>query len=357
MGQVTVGKGNYPALLVTDNFGSGILAACFLFIYRQGCQTDLPNKTTNVIPMVMDVMSGEREHFLKAQQKLLDRYGVKAESKYVDIPSIKGRAQVLISGEGPPLVLINGIGTPAAMWAPLMSKISGYRLLAIDLPGYGLTDTTTGFTDNLRSNAVTFIEEACFALGLEQAAFLANSMGSLWTSWLAIDRPKRVKVLIHIGCPAIVLDTSAPLPMRLLSVKPLGRLLTRLQPPSPKQVEQLSKMVNQYPMVPELIELLVATERLPGFRPMFLSTLHTLLRLGGNRKEMRLTGKHLARIKQPALLFWGNNDPFGSTYVAKQVQKAMPVARLHIVDGGHTPWLNEAGIIAERTMRFLQKSA
>ena len=332
---------------------SGILATCFLFIYRQGCQSVKPNKTAKVNPKVVDVMSGEREHFLKAQQKLLDRYGVEVESKFVDIPSIRGRAQVLITGKGPALVIINGIGTPAAMWAPLMAKINGYRLFAVDLPGYGLTDTTPGFTDNLRSSAVTFLEEACLALSLEQPVFLANSMGSLWTSWLALDHPERVAALVHIGCPAVVLDTSAPLQMRLLSVKLLGRLLTRLQPPSTKQVEQLSKMVNQYPMVPELVELLVATERLPGFRRMFLSTLNTLLRLGGNRDEMRLTKSQLAGIEQPTLLLWGNNDPFGSTDVAEQVQKALPDARLHIVDGGHAPWLNNTDKIGRIMETFL----
>ncbi len=54
---------------------------------------------------------------------------------------VGGRAQVLVSGEGSPVILVNGIGTPAAMWAPLMAKLPGLRLYAVDLPGFGLTDT------------------------------------------------------------------------------------------------------------------------------------------------------------------------------------------------------------------------
>lgn len=37
---------------------------------------------------------------------------------------------------------------------------------------------------------------------------MANSLGSLLTSWLALDHPDRVAALVHIGCPAIVFDTT-----------------------------------------------------------------------------------------------------------------------------------------------------
>lgn len=237
-----------------------------------------------------------------------------------------------------------------------MARIDGYRLHAIDLPGYGLTDTTPGFTDHLRSSAVSYLEDVCRSLELEQAAFIANSMGSLWTSWLALDRPKRIKALLHIGCPVIILNTSAPLQMRLLSIKILGRLLTYIQPPSRKQVKELSKMVNQHPMVPELISLLLATEQMPHFFPMFLSTLNSLIKLTGNRKKRRLTAEQLSCIQQPVQLFWGKDDPFGSIEIAERVQSALPDARLEIVEGGHTPWLNDTEKITRISWNFLKEN-
>ncbi|MGK7371494.1 MAG: alpha/beta fold hydrolase, partial [Candidatus Halalkalibacterium sp. M3_1C_030] len=264
---------------------------------------------------------------------MFKRYEVEAESRFFNVPSIDGSAHISITGEGPPVVMINGIGTPGAMWAPLMAEIDGFCLFAVDLPGYGLTDTTEGFADNLQEKAKRFIIEVLDRLGLESPPFIANSLGSLFTSWLCLDQPTRVAALIHVGCPAIVLGTSAPLPMRLLSVKLLGRLLTWLQPPSHKQVEQLSKMVKEYPLVPELAELLVATERLPGFRQTFLSTLNTLLRLRGNRPKMRLRDEQLAQIDKPTLIFWGKDDPFGSPEVGKQMVKTMPKAELTITEG------------------------
>ena len=298
-----------------------------------------------------------RQAFIKAQQRLLNRYNVEAQSHFIEVPSIKGKAHALVTGNGPAVVMVNGIGTPAAMFAPLIAELNGFQIFAVDLPAYGLTDTTKEFTKNLKRNAIDFLREVIEELGLQRPAFMANSMGSLWTSWLALERPEKVAAMVHLGCPAIILDTSAPFPMRLLSVKPLGRLMTWLQPPSKKQVEDLSKMVNEYPLVDELSDLLLATERLPKFRQTFLSTLNTLLRLGGNRPEMSLSAEQLANIKHPTLFFWGKNDPFGGPEIGKRVVEAMPNAELHILEGGHAPWLSQAKSIGPKASSFMRESS
>lgn len=299
-------------------------------------------------------MTGARREFIDAQQRMLDRYAVDATSRFVDVPSVGGRAQVLVAGDGPAVLLVSGIGTPAAIWAPLMARLEGLRLYAIDLPGYGLTDATSNFAADLRRNAVRFLGDVLDALGLEAAPFVANSLGSLWTSWLALDHPQRVTAMVHVGCPAIVLDSSAPLPMRLLSARPLGRLMTRLQPPSERQVEELGRMVGEHPLAPELARLLLATERLPAFRHTFLSMLNALLRLRGSRPAMRLTAEQLGRIAQPTLVVWGKDDPFGSEDVGRRMVEAMPDAELHVVEGGHAPWLTQFDRIGPAVTRFLR---
>ena len=239
------------------------------------------------------------EDFSKAQAAVLNRYDLVAEERWIDASIVEGQAHVLVAGEGPPVVLLNGIGVPAAMWAPLMARLDGVTQYAVDLPGYGLTDTTPGFANDLRTNAVRFLTEVLDSLGLDQPVVVANSLGSLWASWLAMDHPDRVAALAHIGCPAIVFDTSAPLPMRLLSARPLGRLMMKLQPPSERQVDQLATMVNEHPLPPEIARLILTTERLSHFEDTFLAMLNRLLRLRGNRPDLALTADHLARIQAP----------------------------------------------------------
>lgn len=293
--------------------------------------------------------------FTTAQRRMLALHGVDAEVRFVDVPSIAGRAQVLVAGDGPAVVLINGIGIPAAMWAPLMAQLPGFTLYAVDLPGFGLTDSVRDLTHQYRANAVRFLCETLDGLGLDRVAFVANSLGSRWVIWLALDRSERVSTMVHVGCPATALGTSAPLPMRLMSVPPLAHLLMKLQPPSPKQVEQLSRMVHQHPLEPELADLLLATERLPHFEQTFLATLNTMVRLRGARPEMALMTDELTRISQPTQIFWGDDDPMGSTAVAHRVAEAIPHAELHIVEGGHAPWLTQAGKIGALATAFLGK--
>ncbi len=295
------------------------------------------------------------QSFIEAQAAALSRYGVDAEERFVGSPTVDGRAHVIVAGEGPAVVMVNGIGTPAAMWAPLMAQLEGYTLYAVDLPGYGLTDTTPTLTDDFRSTAVRFLSDVLDGLGLARPAFVANSLGSLWAMWFATDRPDRVAALVHVGCPAIVLDTSAPLPMRLLSARPLGRMMMKLQPPSPRQVKQLSKMVNEHVLPAEIATLILATERLPHFESTFLGTLHALVRLRGARPDMALTRDQLGQVNQPSLLVFASNDPMGARPVGEQLAQALPDAELHVVDGGHAPWLHHADQIAPLATAFLSR--
>lgn len=295
------------------------------------------------------------ENFSTAQSMVLDRHGIVAEERWVDVPAIDGIAHVLVVGEGRPVVMLNGIGVPAAMMAPLIAGLDRATVYAIDLPGFGLSDIRPGFCDDLRGNAVRFLAEVFDGLGLDRPVIIANSLGSLWGTWLALDRPERVAALAHVGCPALVLGTSAPLQMRLLSVRPLGRLITRFQPPSLRQVEQLATLVHEHPLPSDIAALIVATERLPHFRPTFLAMLHRLVRLRGSRPELALTAEQLAQIAAPMLLVFADDDPMGAADVGERMAEASADAELHVVAGGHAPWVHHADQIIPLLSTFLDR--
>ncbi|MFW2333284.1 alpha/beta fold hydrolase [Ilumatobacter sp.] len=295
------------------------------------------------------------DDFTNAQTDVLERHGLDMDERWIGVPLVDGDAHVLAGGEGRPVVLLNGIGVPAAAMAPLMAGLDHTARFAVDLPGYGLTDTTPEFAGDLRANAVRFLVEVLDGLGLDRPVVVANSLGSLWASWLAIDHPDRVAALAHVGCPALVLDTSAPLPMRLLSVRGLGGLMMRLRPPSVRQVEQLAEMVHEHPLPPDVARLILATERLDHFEDTFLSMLRELLRLRGSRPELALTADQLKRIEVPTLLVFAADDPMGAAAVGERVARAIPDSELHVVDGGHAPWLHHADQIVPLVSAFLER--
>ncbi|MBV8989250.1 MAG: alpha/beta hydrolase, partial [Solirubrobacterales bacterium] len=43
--------------------------------------------------------------------------------------------RVVRTGEGAPLLLINGLGAALEMWDPLVRRLKGRHVIAFDLPG------------------------------------------------------------------------------------------------------------------------------------------------------------------------------------------------------------------------------
>lgn len=293
--------------------------------------------------------------YIKAQECLLDRFGIQVESRFVDVPVVDGRAHVLVVGEGPPVMMVIGGGPPAAMWAPLMAELTGFTLHAVDLPGMGLTDPAAYTTRTLRSMGVAFLVQVIDRLGLDRPVFVAQSMGGLWSTWLALDKPDRVPAIVYIGCPALMLGTSAPFPIRLGSIPPLGRLLMRLQPPSPKLVNRIIGMAGEdFTDLPELRELFLAHQQLPGSGRALLELHHAAVRLRGARPKVALTEKQLARLAQPVQLIWGANDTFGPPAIGERAAEIIPQAELHVVPGGHGPWVNQPQRVGSIVTPFLR---
>jgi pimeloyl-ACP methyl ester carboxylesterase len=295
------------------------------------------------------------DEFKQAQERLLARFRVRAESRFLEVSGVSGPVHVLVAGEGPPVVMVPGFGDPAAMWAPLMAKLDGFRVYAVDRPCFGLSGCARHDTATIRRLAVTFLEQVLDALRLEEPLFVANSIGSLWTIWLAIDRPHRVAAMTHVGCPAFMLGTSAPLPMRLLSIPPVGRLLMRVSPPSPRQVERFAAMVGaDLSGLPELADLLVVMQTLPGVQPALLELLHAVIRLRGPRPEVELTASQLMQVAQPVQLIWGERDPFGAPSIGQEAARFIRHATYHVMpNAGHVPWVNDPAGVASVAVPFL----
>lgn len=284
----------------------------------------------------------------RAQRRTLDHWRIRADLRLIPVDHIAETAHVLVAGTGSPLVMINGIGVPGAMFAPLMAHLqSRHRLYVVDLPGYGLSDADRGFPSDFRAAHIGFLRQVLEGLELARPPLLANSLGALIGFWFALDHPDRCGDITAVGCPAITMDTSAPLPMRLLGLPGLGAALARLSPPSPRQVRALARMVHQDPLPPTIAELLEATQRTRGYRTMFRGSLRRLLRLTGANPALALGAEELGRVRTPVRLIWGDRDPMGNLSAGRAIHAALADASLHVVPGGHAPWLNAPRAVAD----------
>ena len=105
----------------------------------------------------------------EAEADLFRTVGADVEESFLDLANTHGRARLLAHGNGPPVVLLHGVSLSAAARAPLFPALSGYRLLAVDLPGHGLSDPTTYRPGYVRRPAGTLIDDIFDALEIDDA--------------------------------------------------------------------------------------------------------------------------------------------------------------------------------------------
>lgn len=294
--------------------------------------------------------------FDRAERRLCERYDLQAEHRVLDLHDPTLRTRALVAGSGPPLLLVHGGGGFAAQWVPLMAALHGRQLIAVERPGCGGSGPFDYRGVDLRQHGVAFLASVLDALGLEEAPIAANSMGGLWSLWLTLDRPERVSSLALLGSPALLLDSGAPLPMRLMSVRGLNRLLFRLQPAGPASARRLVTQVfgtqaaKQLP--PEFTDAVEQASRVPGAQVAFRTLLERVLRLRGGRVELR--ADELARVRQPVLFIWGEHDMFAGPDWGRRACELIPDARLEVLTGGHCPWTDHPQRCAQLLSAFLE---
>lgn len=110
------------------------------------------------------------------------------------------------AGEGHPVILLHGSGPGATAWsnfAPNIEPLSEkYRVIAMDFPGWGLSDTfdpDTGARFDFNRDIVIKLMDA---LGIEKAAVIGNSMGGVASQMLTAHHPDRISHCITMGAPA-----------------------------------------------------------------------------------------------------------------------------------------------------------
>jgi pimeloyl-ACP methyl ester carboxylesterase len=277
--------------------------------------------------------------------------GSSAKNRFIKTPT--GRVHVIEAGDGPPVLLFNGSGPSALHMLPMLERIDGAWTIAVDRPGFGLSDPTEVPRSKFRAAAVEFVDGVMDALGIDDAVVGGNSMGGTIATWYALARPQRVRKLLLVGAAPLFPGTSVPGMLRIVASR-VGTLLGRFMKPSPKLVVKNMKAFGEGETItryPELIDAQVIAGADKAYADTSMTELRTIISVRGFRSEFLLSDADLAKIKAPTQIIWGTKDPLGGTDVAKSVAGAIADSRLEILDAGHGPWFGHpekvAKIIAE----------
>jgi pimeloyl-ACP methyl ester carboxylesterase len=279
-----------------------------------------------------------------------------ARSRHIEVHSGR-RVHVIEAGEGPPVLFLHGSSTSSLSVLPLLEHLEGVRLIAVDRPGFGLSEPVHVPRERFRDAAVEFLDEIVDALGLETSALAGGSMGGTWALWYALARPERVRRLVLLGSAPLLPGTSLPGVLRVAGAPLVGDLLPRVVKPNAKMVVRLMSSMGEKDTIvrhPDLIESIVAAGNDPIASAADLAELRAISSPFGFRRSLRVDPCELRRLTVPTLLVWGDHDPVGGVDVAQATAKLIPDAQLEVLPAGHAVWLGDPNRVSELLSRFVR---
>ncbi|ERL50591.1 alpha/beta fold hydrolase [Halomonas huangheensis] len=112
-----------------------------------------------------------------------------------------GRQSWRDSGEGPAIVLLHGISSGSASWAPVVEHLGGYRLLAWDAPGYADSQALSSPQPTAGDYAAR-LDAWLDALDVKRCVLVGHSLGAMMASAYMALRPERLAGVI-LADPAL----------------------------------------------------------------------------------------------------------------------------------------------------------
>ena len=253
--------------------------------------------------------------------------------------SIRARGtsvSILAAGSGAPVVCIHGLGGTKASFLPTVAALTdSYRVIAIDLPGFGDSDKPLAAAYDAPYFARK-VSDSLDALGIGRAHVVGNSMGGRVAIELALSAPRRVGGVVLLS-PALawlrerrwkwLLPTIVP---RLGLIQPTPRSIAE------PIVRRLVPGANDGWSAAGVDEFLRAYLD-PRGRAAFYAAARNIY-MDEPHGETGLWTR-LAQMSPETMFVWGRNDALVPPAFRKHVERVLPAARHLELDCGHVPQL------------------
>lgn len=253
-------------------------------------------------------------------------------------------------GQGQTVLLVHGLGGSVANWDIVGPRLTRHgRVVAIDLPGFGLSPPGPDWSLETHVNAIV---EAAEHLGAP-VALIGNSMGGLLSEMVASTRPDLVSTLILISpaTPPRLPDPNIhwPTARRLLlnSTPGIGPLLARriVNSMSPRELinESLRRITHKPSRVP--LDMVESFVELAERRRHFPWATDAVPRTGQSiRAHFLRRSRFVSMVRDitaPTLVVQGIADPIVSRTSVEWLCRLRPDWTLiQLDDTGHTPQID-----------------
>lgn len=270
-------------------------------------------------------------------------------SNFISVDSARVHYQEFGERTAPPIVLIHGYTASVYVWkttAPMLAA-AGFRVIAIDLLGFGYSEKPKGFDYTIESQA-RMISRFMDRLGIGRAIMVGSSYGGAVAATIALDYPGRVEKLVLVD--AVINDDAKNHPvLRLASIPAVGEVITPFLADS--------KTFLKYRMQNTLARAnhhLIDDERMANVsRPMNAADAHhSVLATARNWHANRIEqDAHL--IDHQTLIIWGDQDTVIPIVNGYKLYNSILQSRLIVMkDCGHVPQEEKSELFTDLVVEF-----
>ncbi len=255
------------------------------------------------------------------------------------------------SGAGPAVLFLHGFTGSKANWQEVMGRLPCRRLLALDLPGHGESETPDHPARCSMEQAAADLDTLCAALDLPALDVCGYSMGGRLALYFALVYPQRVQRLVLESASPGLESESERSARRLADVRLAEHLEQEGLPSFVEYWEKLPLFASQSRLPLEVRQRL-HNQRMQN-RPAGLAN---SLRGMGTGQQPSLWGR-LAELQMPVLLLAGELD---AKYAAinRRMAQSLPACRLVVApEAGHTLHLEQPETFSQAVRQFLDSPA
>jgi len=258
-------------------------------------------------------------------------------------------------GKGDVLILVHGFSSSVYTWRRNISELSEeYRVIALDLPGFGYTDKPKDFDYTMEGYA-RFMVDFMDTMDIDTAVLAGNSMGGGVVLTTALLYPERIDKLIlvdSIGYPEQENEEEEVfLPFLLMGIPGAGEVLMSLNYRSvvEKSLEGGVYYDNSF-VTDEMVDYYYSVYRTENGRKAPLWVIRNLM------DTPPIGSERISEVSMPTLIIWGEADILIPAEHASLFGRDIPDSRAVVIaKAGHLPHEEQAGIVNGLIADFMKE--
>lgn len=253
-------------------------------------------------------------------------------------------------GQGQPVLLLHGVCASLETWDGWAQLMKGnYRIIRIDIPGFGLTGPAPDKSYYRKDIAVDFIDLLMDRLGIRQFSIVGNSLGG-YIAWnYALKYPQKIRKMILID--SVGYNQKLPFLLSFASSPAIQSIARSMMPRSMLNSAVKQVYGDKSKATPEIQQRYFDFAMREGNKAAYVDVFIEMARMNG----IEGLSSGISKIKAPVMVMWGTKDEWIPYKWVDNWKKDLPSATFVAYEGaGHIPMEEIPDRSAADAMEFLR---